>query len=327
MQNKPVKHFYGLKLCRKNAWILKIVSLFALFFLSSSSFAAGVGGCGGEASFPPAYPQQQLIMEPLPIGAPVPKSRVTYTAFSRKASSDPCRISFNRPPTVSNGYKTIYEGNVVRNMTGDCSSTSGECAFEVSDTTQSASLQVNMSLVYVGPPQSGEFVVQMAEGARTTDVDAGTVTYWNLSRPLRVEKACQITANTSSVDFGMVASSQFSGGPGSSSALQRDVSLTVQCGPGTSHRVSFSLQPVGSTFVPNRCVLQPNNNSSIGIDLKIWKGAQVTTCDASGKMDWPSPIGPGTTETLTLTASLVQLSSGLPAGAFQAGLNWVADYK
>jgi hypothetical protein len=185
MQNKLVKHFYGPKPCRKNAWILKIVSLLALFFLSSSSFAAGVGGCGGEGSFPPAYPLPQIIIEPLPIGAPVPRSRVTYTMFSRKGNGEPCSISFNMPPTISNGYKTVYESVPVENMRQDqsCGNVGG-CIFSVMDTTQSAALRVKMSLVYVGPPQTGEFVVQMAEGARTTDLGTGAVTYWNVSRPL-----------------------------------------------------------------------------------------------------------------------------------------------
>jgi len=332
MQNKLVKHFfYRLKRRRKSARILKIVSLFVLFFLSSSSFAAN--GCGGGASFPSGLPPlPQLNIKPLNIGDTVPGSVVKYTFFSRNASTDKCRIyvNFGRsdPSNTSNGYQTVLNPVEFQNMGMSTERCGSDCnVYVVLDGAKPSSARITLSLVYVGPPKSGEFAVQMAGGARVTDPDSGAATYkWNINRPLKVENTCSVGTNQPSIDFGTIPSSQFNV-PATGSALKRSIGIVVECGPGQPRNISFSLQPVGSTFAPSGCVLRPNNNPSIGIDLELGMKNTFVACDPSGKLEWPNPIDVGTRTVFTMNASLVQLSSDLPAGAFQAGLNWVADYK
>jgi len=332
MQNNLVKLFlYRLKRHCKSARILKIVSLFVLFFLSSSSFAAN--GCGGPASFPTSLPSlPQLNTKPLNFGYPVPGRVGKLTFFSRNASNDKCRIyvRFGRedPSNISNGYQTVLNPIETQNMSPQPDNCGSGCiVYYVSERGKPASAQVTLSLVYVGPPKNGQFPVQMAAAARVTDPDSGAITYkWNISRPLKVENTCSVSTNQPNVDFGTIPSSLFNV-PASGPALQRSVPFVVECGSGETRNVSFSLQPVGGTFAPGGCVLRPNNNSSIGIDLKLGKENSFVACDAGGKIDWPSPIPGGTSTVLTMNASLVQLTSDLPRGAFQVGLNWVADYK
>jgi hypothetical protein len=257
---------------------------------------------------------------------------VKYTFFSRNASTDKCRIyvNFGRsdPSNTSNGYQTVLNPVEFQNMGLSTERCGSDCnVYVVLDGAKPSSARITLSLVYVGPPKSGEFAVQMAGGARVTDPDQGAMSYkWNISRPLKVENTCQVATNISSVDFGTIPSSLFNV-PASGSALQRSVGFAVECGPGQPRNISFSLQPVGGTFAPSGCILRPNNNSSIGIDLKFGTGNTFVACDPSGKIVWPQEIIGGTRTIFLMNASLVQLSADRPDGAFQAGLNWVADYK